>query len=136
MRSYLLVLLKLLLSVGTASANPQDPRQPQPWYDIRWKGYYYLTASIEPDPGVRFEAGRKFEFVGITGGGGYVPLTVFELKPVICETPELETELVLLNPAGGAKTEIGFEMNKGCHMVFYVENNLVMTDSFFTESSE
>lgn len=130
------IFLLTVLFAGLAQANPQDPRQPQPWYDIRWKGYYYLTADLEPAPGVIFKTGQKFEFVGITCGGGYVPVTVFELKPLVCETPQLETELVLLNPAGGNKTEIGFEMRKNCVMVFFVENRLVGTSSYFTDSTE
>ncbi|UXR65171.1 hypothetical protein EZJ49_02775 [Bdellovibrio bacteriovorus] len=130
------IFLLTVLFAGLAQANPQDPRQPQPWFDIRWKGYYYLTADIEPAPGVIFKTGQKFEFIGITGGGGYVPVTVFELKPLVCETPQLETELVLLNPAGGNKTEIGFEMRKNCMMVFFVENHLIGTSSYFTDSTE
>ncbi|ASD64473.1 hypothetical protein [Bdellovibrio bacteriovorus] len=128
--------LLTVLSTALAGANPQDPRQPQAWFDVRWEGIYYLTADLEPAPGVVFKTGQKFEFVGITGGGGYVPVTVFELKPLVCETPQLETELVLLNPAGGNKTEIGFEMRKNCVTVFFVENRLVGTSSYFTDSTE
>ncbi|AHZ86311.1 hypothetical protein Bb109J_c0969 [Bdellovibrio bacteriovorus] len=135
MKSVALFLLTALC-VKWAWANPMDPRQPQPWFDVRWTGYYYLTADLEPAPGVVFKTGQKFEFVGITGGGGYVPVTVFELKPLVCETPQLETELVLLNPAGGNKTEIGFEMRKNCVMAFFVENRLVSTSSYFTDSTE
>lgn len=128
--------LLMLLITGGAQANPNDPRQPQRWFDINWKGYYYLTADLEPAPGVLFRTGQKFEFVGVTSGGSYVPVTVYELRAVSCETPDLETELILLNPAGGAKTQIAAEMRKGCNMVFFVETRLMMTASYFTDSTE
>ncbi len=125
----------LLLSAGVVKAEV-DPRQPAPWTDIVYKGYYYLTSDLDFPEGVHFKSGEKFEWVGVTGGGGFVPVTVFQLRPLKCEAPNVETDIVLVNPHGGAKTQVGAQMRKDCDVVFYIENRLVGTRSMFTDSTE
>ncbi|GEM_PF-4301565 len=130
----LLVLILLSLNIQ-AHATSLDPRHPSPWYDLVYDGYYYLTSDVSPAPGVSFPKGVKFEFVGVTGGGGYVPVTVFQFRANKCPWPEMETEMILVNPAKGSKTDIAMEMRKDCELVFYVENRLIKTRSYFTDST-
>lgn len=130
------ILFLILLSLGfQARAEAVDPRQPSPWYDLVYAGYYYLTGDVSPAEGIHFYKGNKFEFVGVTGGGGYVPVTVFQFRANKCQWPDLETEMILVNPAKGVKTDIVMEMRKGCELVFYIENRLIKTRSYFTEST-
>ncbi|MEN0059291.1 MAG: hypothetical protein AAGB31_10700 [Bdellovibrio sp.] len=129
-------LMAALILSEVAHADPHDPRQPSPWSDIVWKGYYYLTSDLVPADDLAFPAGEKFEWISALGGGGYAPVNIFTLRPVHCETPERETEMVLLNPEGGQGTEVVVEMQKNCTLVFYVESHLMGTASFFTESTE
>lgn len=131
-----LLIFLLLFSMNIqAQANTVDPRHPSPWYDLVYDGYYYLISDVSPAPGVSFQKGNKFEFVGVTGGGGYVPVTVFQFRANQCQWPDLETEMILVNPARGNKTDIAMEMRKNCELVFYIENRLIKTRSYFTDST-
>lgn len=129
-----LIISLMFFSLQT-HADATDPRHPSPWYDLVYEGYYYLTSDFSPAPEVNFNKGTKFEFVAVTGGGGYVPVTVFQFRANECSQPELETEMILVNPAKGFKTDIAVEMRKGCELVFYIENRLIKTRSYFTDST-
>ncbi|QDK37006.1 hypothetical protein [Bdellovibrio sp. NC01] len=134
-------LLSLLVLFGVASASTAtaasvDPRDPLPWVDVTWKGFYYLTSDLVINDKITFKQGEKFNFVEVMGGGGYVPVTFFDLQVVNCPDPKAKEELFLINPYGHKGEEIGVELRENCRIVFFVENNLVGGRSIFTDSTE
>ncbi len=134
-------LLFVLLSFFASPAHAQvarevDPRNPVPWTDVVSKGFYYLTIDLPMNEHVQFPQGSKFSFVEVMGGGGYVPVTFFELFANNCSNPTATEDLFLINPSGRKGEEIGIELRKDCHVVFFVEDKFVGRSSIFTDSTE
>lgn len=130
------LLLLLPFIAAPALASQQTPRTPEAWSEITDAGVYYLTQALPIDEKISFPEGAKFDFMEVTGGGGFVPVTFFELKAKQCANPEATSEILLMNPTGGKGEEIGVELHKNCEILFYVEDTLVGLPSLFTSSAE
>ncbi|MDG0817925.1 hypothetical protein [Bdellovibrio svalbardensis] len=135
--NFLFVLLSMMATPSHAqTVHEVDPRNPVPWTDVVYKGFYYLTIDLPMNEHIQLPQGTKFSFVEVMGGGGYVPVTFFELTVDNCPDPKATVDLFLINPTGGKGEDVGVEFRKNCHVVFYVENRLVGRPSFFTDSTE
>lgn len=129
-----LLTMAFVLIAGFAQAHP---RQAAWWSDVTTPGYYYLMETLSIG-GASFFEGEKFQFAEIIGGGGYVPVTSFKLKADRCRFPDETAEMILLTPGRGMLRDlsVGVILERDCHLIFYVEDAILATPSFFSESSE
>lgn len=123
------------MPAAVMTSENMDPRNPVPWTDVMWKGYYYLTMDLPVNEHVQFPKGTKFSFVSANGAGG-IPVSFFELAADQCALPQATQEMFLLNPTGRKDDDIGVELREDCHLVFFVEDTLVGHSSIFTDSTE
>src|SRR6516225_4176615 len=101
------------------AATPDD-RKPQPWSEVTSQGYYYLTQDLNLSEDFHFIRGQKFSFTEVVGGGGFAPVTVYELKATSCAFPKENLEMVLI---GEKEAEaVGVTLKPNCVIEVYVEN--------------
>ena len=130
------ILIGTILIFAGTSAMAAGSTGALAWSDVSQVGSTYtLTQDLIVGPGVVFSAKQGFEFLNATSGGGDVPVVALELVAKSCSFPDkVVSDMALILPVGSSPdSSVGVEMYKQCHLVVYVEDQDVVSPSFFAE---
>lgn len=105
------------------------------WSDIELDGRYILNQTIS-FPGVtEFHKGDKFDVLEFIAGAG--PVMYYQVHFVNCKKPDLESEMILINPAPEDTTRdrsIGVQLETGCNLAIFLEPADLYSPSIFGDN--
>lgn len=106
------------------------------WVDIEVNGHYVLNQTIS-FPGIaEFHAGDKFEATDFIAGG--VPVVYYEMHSNDCKNPNLEAEMIILNPNPedtSTDRSVAVDLEKGCILGVWVEIKDLYSKGLFEDDS-
>jgi hypothetical protein len=106
--------LILLTNVSGASTST--------WNDLEINNSYSLNQTIRFPEGVELLRGEKIEILELNSGE--VPVLYFQAHLEKCKFPDLESEMILVNPNPGDTTHdqsVAVQVELGCNIGIFLE---------------
>jgi hypothetical protein len=105
------------------------------WSDLELNSRYLLNHTIS-FPGIaEFNKGEKVDLLDFVAGEG--PVMYYQVHLLDCKNPELEAEMILVNPAPEDTTRdrsIAVQLETGCNLGIFLEPIDYYSPSIFDDS--
>ena len=104
------------------------------WGDVELNKRYALSQNIVFPEVAEFRKGYKLDVLDFIAGEG--PVMYYQAHLVNCQKPELEAEMILINPGPEDTTRdrsIGVKLEKGCNLGLFLEPIDFYSSSIFEE---
>lgn len=102
------------------------------WGDLDLNNRYILNKEINLDDKIVLHAGDKFDM--LDRFGGEVPIIYLQFHSLICQNPDLTSEMVVINPSpedSSRNRSVAVQLEEGCNIGIFVEPVDYYSNSLF-----